>query len=72
MSNTQNYVNEFALRTLVRFLRDEQVDALSILEKNKAKVLGNNLGYDDGLGPIDKTEAIDLIRNTILNEAVKK
>lgn len=68
MSDNKNYLNEFALRSLVRFLRDEKIDTLAILEKHKAKALGNDLGYDDGLGPDDKIKGLKIIESTILSE----
>ena len=63
MSNDPKYLVEFALQTVVKFLELEGIDITELVDKYSGKVLGNELGFDGGLGPVDKLRALELIKS---------
>ena len=63
MNSENKHIVEFSLRTLVRFLELEGINASKLVDKHSSKVLGNELGYDDGLPPQDKYKALELIKS---------
>lgn len=63
MKSENKYIVEFSLRTLVRFLELEGINVSELVDKHSGKVLGNELGYDDGLPPQDKLRALKLIKS---------
>ncbi len=63
MNNESKHIVEFSLRTLVRFLELEGINTSELVDKYSGKVLGNELGYDDGLPPQDKSKALTLIKS---------
>jgi hypothetical protein len=63
MSNDPKYLVEFALQTVVKFLELEGIDITELVDKYSGKVLGNELGFDGGLRPMDKLRALELIKS---------
>lgn len=63
MNSENKYIVEFSLRTLVKFLELEGINASELVDKYSGKVIGNELGYDDGLPPQDKCKALELIKS---------
>lgn len=63
MNSVDKNIVEFSLRTLIRFVELEGLDVIDLVNKHSGKVLGNERGYDGGLGPQDKDKALDLIKS---------
>ena len=63
MNSESKHIVEFSLRTLVRFLELEGIKVSELVDRHSGKVLGNELGYDDGLSPQDKLKALELIKS---------
>ena len=63
MNSENKDIVEFSLRTLVRFVELEGLDVIDLVNKHSGKVLGNELGYDEGFGPQEKFKALELIKS---------
>lgn len=63
MNSENKDIVEFSLRTLVRFIELEGLNVSDLVDKYSAKVIGNELGYDDGFRPQDKFKALELIKS---------
>ena len=63
MNSENKDIVEFSLRTLVRFIELEGLDITDLVDKHSGKVLGNELGYDEGFGPQEKLKALELIKS---------
>lgn len=63
MNSENKDIVEFSLRTLVRFVELEGLNVSDLVDKYSAKVIGNELGYDEGFGPKEKSKALELIKS---------
>lgn len=65
MNSENKDIVEFSLRTLVRFVELEGLDVIDLVNKHSGKVLGNELGYDEGFRPQEKLKALELIKSCL-------
>ena len=63
MNSEDKDIVEFSLRTLVRFVELEGLDVINLVNRHSGKVLGNELGYDEGFGTQEKSKALELIKS---------
>lgn len=63
MNSENKDIVEFSLKALVRFVELEGIDVIDLVNKHSGKVLGNELGYDEGLRPQEKSKALELIKS---------